>query len=72
MQAHWKRFLLEAPEYPGGFFRERGIAILAGGPFYMVPAWVNIKMLRRAGEICIYICTYLYIYIYIHIYKRFS
>lgn len=48
-QAQWQHFMLEAPEYPRGFFSGKGIAILGGGPQYMVPAWVNVHMLRAAG-----------------------
>ena len=46
----WQRFLLEAPEYPHGVFHGKGIVILAGGPQYLVPAWVNVRMLRMAGK----------------------
>ena len=47
----WKQFLLEAPEYPSAQFRGRGIVILAGSLQYMVPAWVNVVSLRRAGDL---------------------
>ena len=46
----WQTFMAAAPPYPEGVFRGRGIAILAGGGQYMVPAWVNIHMLRRTGR----------------------
>ena len=42
-QAQWQHFMLEAPEYPRGVFSGKGIAILGGGPQYMV------HMLRAAG-----------------------
>ena len=50
-QGQWQRFLLEAPEYPQGIFQGKGIVILAGGPQYLVPAWVNVRMLRKAGKL---------------------
>ena len=46
----WQAFMLAAPPYPEGTFHGQGIAILAGGGRYMVPAWVNIHMLRRTGK----------------------
>ena len=49
-QTQWRTFLRESPAYPTEGFAGRGIAILAGGLTYMVPAWVNIHMLRRAGQ----------------------
>ena len=49
-QTQWRTFLRESPGYPLEAFAGRGIAILAGGLTYMVPAWVNIHMLRRTGE----------------------
>ena len=58
-RGQWQRFLLEAPEYPMGVFQGRGIAILAGGPQYLVPAWVNIRMLRAAGGLAIVCCVFL-------------
>ena len=45
----WRRFLLDAPDYPAGQFEGRGVVILAGSLQYMVPAWVNVVSLRRAG-----------------------
>lgn len=39
-----------APAYPADMFEGRGIVILAGGLTYLVPAWVNIQMLRRTGR----------------------
>ena len=45
----WQIFMATAPSYPEGVFRGQGIATLAGGGQYMVPAWVNIHMLRRTG-----------------------
>ena len=50
-QTQWQTFLRESPAYPGEGFAGRGIVILAGGLTYMVPAWVNVHMLRRTGEI---------------------
>lgn len=49
-QTQWRTFLRESPAYPTEGFTGRGIAIMAGGLTYMVPAWVNIHMLRRTGE----------------------
>ena len=48
-QTQWRTFLRESPAYPAEGFAGRGIVILAGGLTYMVPAWVNIHMLRRTG-----------------------
>ena len=48
-QTQWRTFLRESPAYPPEAFEGRGIVILAGGLTYMVPAWVNIHMLRRTG-----------------------
>ncbi|DBB17802.1 TPA: hypothetical protein ACH3X3_002830 [Trebouxia sp. C0006] len=48
-QTQWRTFLRESPAYPVEGFSGRGIVILAGGLTYMVPAWVNIHMLRRTG-----------------------
>ncbi|KAK9798888.1 hypothetical protein WJX73_001325 [Symbiochloris irregularis] len=48
-QQQWQLFMATAPSYPEGMFRGKGITILAGGGQYMVPAWVNIHMLRRTG-----------------------
>lgn len=48
-QTQWRTFLRESPAYPPDAFEGRGIVILAGGLTYMVPAWVNIHMLRRTG-----------------------
>ena len=45
----WHAFLQAAPSYPTEMFNGQGICILAGGNKYMVPAWVNIHMLRRTG-----------------------
>ena len=45
----WQAFMAEAPPYPATAFAGRGIVILAGGLTYMVPAWVNIHLLRRTG-----------------------
>ena len=53
-RAQWQHFMTEAPDYPRNFFKGRGIAILGGGPQYMVPAWVNVHMLRATGK---YACT---------------
>jgi len=48
--AHLAAFRRAAPPYPGEpAFAGRGVVILAGGLTYMVPAWVNVAMLRRAG-----------------------
>lgn len=49
-QTQWRTFLRESPAYPTEGFAGRGIAIMAGGLTYMVPAWVNIHMLRRTGQ----------------------
>jgi len=38
-----------APGFPTHAFHGRGVVILAGGPTYLVPAWVNLNMLRRSG-----------------------
>ena len=48
-QTQWRTFLREAPAFPAGNFEGRGIVILAGGLTYMVPAWVNVHMLRKTG-----------------------
>jgi alpha 1,2-mannosyltransferase len=48
-QTQWRTFLRESPAYPVKGFSGRGIVILAGGLTYMVPAWVNIHMLRKTG-----------------------
>ena len=45
----WQAFMAAAPAYPVGAFQGQGITILAGGGRYMVPAWVNMHMLRRTG-----------------------
>ena len=45
----WQDFLRAAPAYPEHLFSGQGVVILAGGNTYMVPAWVNIHMLRRTG-----------------------
>ena len=52
-QTQWRTFLRESPAYPTEGFAGRGIVILAGGLTYMVPAWVNIHMLRRTGQLLI-------------------
>lgn len=52
-QTQWRTFLRESPAYPTEGFAGRGITILAGGLTYMVPAWVNIHMLRRTGQFLI-------------------
>ena len=52
-QTQWRTFLRESPAYPSEGFAGRGITILAGGLTYMVPAWVNIHMLRRTGPFLI-------------------
>ena len=49
-QTQWRTFLRQSPAYPLDDFSGRGIVILAGGLTYMVPAWVNIHMLRRTGK----------------------
>jgi hypothetical protein len=49
-QQQWRAFLAEAPAYPQGLFSGRGVAILSGGLQYMVPAWVNLHMLRLTGK----------------------
>lgn len=60
-QTQWRTFLRESPAYPTEGFGGRGIVILAGGLTYMVPAWVNIHMLRRTGLVptgCLTTCTH--------------
>ena len=57
-QTQWRTFLRESPAYPAEGFAGRGIVILAGGLTYMVPAWVNIHMLRRTGAPLTSDCTY--------------
>ena len=54
-QTQWRTFLRESPAYPPEAFEGQGIVILAGGLTYMVPAWVNIQMLRRTGAILDYV-----------------
>ena len=49
-KAQWRHFLLESPDYPARLFAGQGVVILAGDIQYMVPAWVNVVSLRRAGE----------------------
>lgn len=49
-KVQWRQFLLEAPDYPSGHFQGKGVVILAGNLHYMVPAWVNVVSLRRAGR----------------------
>ena len=58
-RTHWQQFMKEAPGYPRTLFKGRGIAILGGGPQYMVPAWVNVHMLRAAGENAVATCLLL-------------
>lgn len=48
-QTQWRTFLRGSPAYPSDDFAGQGVVILAGGLTYMVPAWVNIHMLRRTG-----------------------
>lgn len=50
-RAQWQKYMEEAPGYPEGMFAGKGIVILGGGLTYMVPAWVNVHMLRRTGSI---------------------
>ena len=45
----WQSFLADAPPFPDAELTGRGIVILSGGLPYMVPAWVNIHMLRLTG-----------------------
>lgn len=54
-QTQWRTFLRESPAYPPKAFEGQGVVILAGGLTYMVPAWVNIHMLRRTGAILDYV-----------------
>jgi hypothetical protein len=49
IQSQWRAFASNSPEYPSGMFHAKGIVILAGGLTYMVPAWVNLRMLRLTG-----------------------
>lgn len=49
-QQQWRAFLAEAPAYPQGLFSGRGVVILSGSLQYMVPAWVNLHMLRLTGK----------------------
>ena len=49
-RSQWQTFLSAAPAYPVGMFEGRGVVILAGRLQYMVPAWINVHMLRRTGE----------------------
>eukprot|EP00884_Botryococcus_braunii_P021243 jgi/Botrbrau1/7802/Bobra.0159s0230.1 len=48
-RGQWERYMEEAPIYPSAMFAGKGIVILGGGLTYMVPAWVNVHMLRRTG-----------------------
>ena len=48
-RSQWEAFLEAAPPYPPGMFRGRGIVILAGRLQYLVPAWVNVHLLRKSG-----------------------
>ena len=50
IREQWQSFMSKSPEMPADMFHGKGIVILAGGLTYMVPAWVNIHMLRRTGE----------------------
>lgn len=50
-QQQWRAFLAEAPAYPESGFSGRGVVILSGSLPYMVPAWVNLHMLRLTGEL---------------------
>ena len=46
----WRAFLEAAPSYPAEkMFTGQGVCILGGGNKYMVPAWVNVHMLRATG-----------------------
>ncbi|KAK9810503.1 hypothetical protein WJX72_011854 [[Myrmecia] bisecta] len=45
----WKAYLRQTPPYPPSMFAGRGIVIMGGGLSYMVPAWVNVHMLRKTG-----------------------
>lgn len=61
-RAQWHKYMEEAPGYPEGMFAGKGIVILGGGLTYMVPAWVNVHMLRRTGSnpppsICPHTCS---------------
>lgn len=51
IREQWQSFIGKAPPYPAETFHGKGIVILAGGLTYMVPAWVNIQMLRRTGRL---------------------
>ncbi len=48
-RTQWRSFVEGAPQYPRGTFSGRGIVTTGGGLRYMVPVWVSINMLRRAG-----------------------
>ena len=58
-RAEWQGFMAAAPAYPERVFSGRGIVILAGGPKYLVPAWVGINMLRRTGKLLGALCSVL-------------
>ena len=47
-QRQWRGFLERAPPYPSTM-HGRGIVICGGGLKYIVPAWVNVQMIRRSG-----------------------
>ena len=48
-RAQWQHYMSAAPRYPARLYSGRGIVILAGGATYLVPAWVNVRMLRSTG-----------------------
>lgn len=54
----WDAFAEAAPGYPADMFHGRGIVTLAGRLKYLVPAWVNIQMLRRTGAAQVYSLTH--------------
>ena len=39
----------QVPTYPAHLYKGRGIVIVGGGLKYMVSAWINVHLLRRAG-----------------------
>ncbi|KAK9798905.1 hypothetical protein WJX73_006049 [Symbiochloris irregularis] len=48
-QRQRQAFMAAAPAYPANMFSGQGIATLAGGGRFMVPAWVTVHMLRQTG-----------------------
>lgn len=46
---NWKKAVASAPHYPEESYSGRGIVIPAGGWYYLVNAYVNMRMLRDSG-----------------------